>query len=129
MPALANIAINDGAATPATHTFSSETTTGRLASWNNEAGATLASRERLTVEVVKPQSAQGAYRHSTIMTLPVPVTVDGVVKVARFAKVEITIHASQESTEQEKKDAVTLAANLLDNASFKDSVIKMQPFY
>lgn len=129
MPALASIAVLDGATTPATHTFTEETTNGRLASWNNEAATTLAGRERLTVEVVRPQSASGAYRHSTILLDPVLATVDGVDKVVRFVKIEMTIHASQESTEQEKKDSIAMFANILDNASFRTSVQKMQPYF
>lgn len=129
MPALASITVNDGATTPVEHVFTEETTNGRLASWNNEAAATLAGRERLTVEVVRPQSASGAYRHSTTMLFPVLATVDGVQKVVRFIKADVTLHASQESTEQEKKDAITMLANLLDNASFKTSVQKMQPYF
>lgn len=129
MPAIAAIAINDGVTTPLAHTFSPETTNGRLASWNNEAAATLAGRERITVEVVKPQSVSGAYRHSTSMLFPVLATVDGVQKVVRFIKADVTLHASQESTEQEKLDACTLLSNFFANPTVKDSVKKMQPYY
>lgn len=129
MPTMASITVADGAASPANHVFTEETTNGRLASWNNEAAATLAGRERLTVEVVRPQSAAGAYRHSTIMQFPVLATVDGTQKVVRFIKAELTLHAAQDSTEQEKKDAIVMFANLLDNASFRTSVTKMQPYF
>jgi len=129
MPQIADISINDGAATPLAHLFSAETTNGRLASWNNEAAATLAGRERITVEVVKPSSLSGAYRHSTTMLLPVLATVDGVQKVVRFIKADVTIHASQESTEQEKLDACVLLSNFYASVPVKTSVKKMQPFY
>lgn len=129
MPPITAISINDGATTPVAHAFSPETTNGRLASWNNEAAATLAGRERITVEVVKPQTSSGAYRHSTTMQFPVLATVDGVQKVVRFIKADITLHASQESTEQEKLDACMLLSNFFANASVKESVKKMQPYY
>lgn len=129
MPQITAITIDDGATTPVPHVFSPETTNGRLAQWNNEAAATLSGRERLTVEVVRPSSSTGAYRHSTTLLLPVLATVDGAQKVVRFIKADVTIHASQESTEQEKLDACVLLSNLFANATVKDSVKKMQPYF
>lgn len=130
MPAIAAIAISDGKASPATHTFSPTTTNGQKGSLDNRSGPFPAAFENLAVEVVKPASPTGAYRLTATMKLPVTATdVGGVERVARFAKTDVTMHFSQESTEAERKDACALLSNLFANATMKEVVAKLEPLY
>lgn len=130
MPAIAAIAIADGKVSPATHTFSPTTTNGQKGSLDNRSGPFPAAFENLTVEVVKPSSPTGAYRLTATLKLPITATdVGGVERVARFAKTDVTMHFSQESTEAERKDACALLSNLFANATMMDVVAKLEPLY
>lgn len=130
MPAIAAIAIADGKVSPATHTFSPTTTNGQKANLDNRSGPFPSAFENLSIEVIKPTSPLGAYRLTATLKLPVTATdVGGVERVSRFAKADVTMHFTQESTEAERKDACALVSNLFAHATMKDIVAKLEPLY
>lgn len=130
MPQITAIAIADGKATPATHTFSPTTSNGQKGTLDNRSGPFPAAFENLTVEVIKPASPTGAYRLTATMKLPVTaLDTAGVERVVRFIKTDVTMHFSQESTAPERKDACALLSNLFANATMKGVVEDLEPLY
>lgn len=130
MPALAPITINDGASTPAAHTFDPVNSEGSKAEFANRAATIPAGYERLTVDVRKPASATGAYRVVVGFNRPtVGTLVAGQDSVVRESNNGLTLNFSQSSTLQERKDTLYLLKNLLANASFEAAVTKLEPYY
>jgi len=129
MPQLAAIAIDDGAATPVSHTFSPVTSNGSKAEWADRSSTTAAGYRAISNEVRKPASAIGAYRNVTTFMFPVEATVDGVVKVVGYSSAKVEFNFRQESTDQERKDARAYVVNYLNNASVKTAVETNEPHY
>lgn len=129
MPALGNIAINDGKATPVSHTFTPVTTDGYNASLANRAAPIPQGFETLDVKVRKPASAAGAYRIDVEMTFPVVATVNGLDSVVRTSKAVLTIYESSVGSEAERKDHRVLLANLLQNSTIATVIEKLEPVY
>lgn len=129
MPAIGTITVNDGAASPAQHNYSPQTTDGRSAMLLNRSAAIPRGYEKLETEVRLAQSATGANKVSLKLTLPVVQAVNGVNTVVRQSQVEATFYLSQDSTSQERKDARVLLANLLAHASVAAMIENVEPQY
>lgn len=129
MPAIAPISINDGAATPVAHVFSPVTTNGSTAKWANRVAAIPNAYERLQIQLLEPTSPTAAYRMIGSLTRPILGTVDGVQVVVRQEKVDFTLNFSQTSSEQERKDDVTLIKNLFSDSTFMTAATKLEPYY
>lgn len=130
MPALAPIAIVDGASTPATHTFDPVNSEGSKADFANRAANIPAGYERLSIDVRRPGSATGAYRVIVGFNRPIVGTdVAGQEVVVRESNNSLALNFSQTSTLQERKDTLTLLKNLMADASFIAAVTKLEPYY
>lgn len=129
MPAIANIAINDGKATPVTHTFSPQTTDGSLAELLNRSATIQAGMEQLHIEYVKPRSANAAHQYKVKLVRPVTALVSGVDTVVRKSTTTITMNFSSDSTAADRKDEVALIRNLFTNATFASAVENLEPYY
>lgn len=129
MPQITAIAITDGKASPATHTFSPVTSNGQKGQLANRSASFPAAYETMELEVVKPVTPTGAYRITGKLQLPVTALVDGVEKVVRFIKMDVNIHAHQESTAAERKDAAALLSNMFANATVKTAIENLEPLY
>lgn len=129
MPALGSITIHDGAATPVAHVFSPQTTTGSKATLLNRTASIPRGFESLNLELVKPAQPTAAYRIIGSITLPTVGPVDGQDQVIRQNKLDFTLNLSQDSTLQDRKNAVALLANLLDNATVRTMVENLEPLY
>lgn len=129
MPALANISINDGKATPVAHVYAPVTTDGSNAELANRAASIPQGFENLKVDVRKPASATGAYRIQVSLVLPTVATVNGVDTVVRQSQASLTINMSQLSTAVERRDMRVLLANLLQHASMTTVIENLEPIY
>jgi hypothetical protein len=129
MPQLAAIAVADGAASPVTHTFSPTTSNGQKALLHNRAASLPRGYESLNVEVTQPGSATAAYRVIGSFLLPTVASVEGLDTVVRQNKVDFTFNFSQDSTEQDRKNARVMLANLLANALITTVIEKLEPLY
>lgn len=129
MPAIANLTINDGAATPVAHTFSVVGTTGAKATWADKSGGIPTGFAKITNEVREAKSKDGA--HSVIIgfELPVLATVNGVTTRARVSSAQVRFNYAQDSTDQERKDAVAYVVNALSNATVKAAAYNIEPHY
>jgi len=129
MPAIANIAINDGKATPVTHTFTPQTTDGSVAELLNRSATMPSGMEQLTIEYVKPRSANAAHQYKVKLVRPVIAQVAGIDTVVRKSTSSIAFNFSSDSTAADRKDDVTLLRNLLTNATFALAVENLEPYY
>lgn len=129
MPAIANIAINDGKASPVTHTFSPQTTDGSLAELLNRSSTIQSGMEQLHIEYVKPRSANAAHQYKVKLVRPVVAQVNGLDTVVRKSTTTVQFNFSSDSTAAERKDEVALIKNLLTNATFAAAVENLEPYY
>jgi hypothetical protein len=129
MPAIANLTINDGQAAPAAHTFAVVGTTGTKATWADKSGGIPIGYTKLTNEVREAKSTNGA--HSVIFGFELPVmgTVNGVSARVRVSSAQVRFNYAQDSTDQERKDAVAYVINALSLASVKAAAINIEPHY
>lgn len=116
MPAVAAITINDGATTPAAHTFSPSGSPDGSGAWpfrDNNAGGIPVGENLLTVA----SSLNGRRKVSVRFSLPqiADQEVNGVTSkvVTRVARASLVFDFAIDSTTQERKDAVAFVRNLL----------------
>lgn len=129
MPAISNIAINDGAATPVSHTFAVVSTTGAKAEWSDRSPGSPAGFLGISHEVRRPATANAAQRVVIGFNIPVLESVDGKLQVTRFSSAKVEFNLANLSTEQERKDVLAYVRNFLANADVATSVTNVEPFY
>lgn len=129
MPAISDKLLNDGAASPVSHTFSVVSTDGSRGQWAERSSGKLNAFFTLYHEVKAPSTPKGAYQLKAGMNMPTLETVSGVQVVTRNSSFLLTFNFSPESTEAERKDLLAYATNFLANADVKTSAAKVEPFY
>lgn len=131
MPALANISINDGAASPVAHVFAPVTTDGVLASLKERVGTTPELFPALSVSVREPLKGQTekVYRLNLRITQPTSKTVDGVAVVDFTNSVSVEFLISARSTLQSRKDILAFAKNMLSHATITSVVQDLEPLF
>lgn len=129
MPAIGNIVVNDGAATPVAHTFAPVTTNGTVAELANRTATTPKGFENLQLSLAKPAGPTQAYKFRAGFYDPVEATVDGAVTVVRNNSADIRINFAPDSTSQERLDTLAMMANLLAHATVKSMVQNVEPIY
>lgn len=128
MPQLANIAVNDGAATPVSHTFAPVTTDGSTAKLAERVGVP-AAFPTLEVGVRPPVSGNGLYKVRFLMKIPTTKVVDGRTVVDFVQYGDVTLVMSERGDEASRKNLRVLIANLLLNATATSVVEKLEPLY
>lgn len=130
MPAIADIVLQDAAATPVNHTFGVVTTNGAKADWAERSSLTPAGYLGISHEIRK-ESPTGPKANRVVITgmFPVTQTVNGIPTVTRYNSAKVELNFAQESTDQERKDVLAYMTNFLSNANVKTSVQILQPFY
>lgn len=129
MPAIANIVLKDAATTPVSHTFAPANAAGSGAEWADRSPGIASAYPVLSHQVRKASQPAAANRILMGLNVPVTAVVDGVTKVVRNSSLSIAINCAQDSTEQERKDLIAYAQDLLANASVKQTVQNIEPFY
>jgi len=120
MTTQANISLNDGAATPAAHTFVAVGVNGNgVAKWVEKTTSTLpAGFFTLTSSLKIPSKPGDAIRGQVKLIVPTVVTetINGVdyMKVARTALVSCDVVCAGDSTQQERKDLMQYFKNFCD---------------
>lgn len=124
MPQMSPIVINDGKATPVAHTFSPSTDRDGVGVYFNGSAQTLVGREKIVLDP-NASTPNGASRKTVIsLYLPVESTdATGKIVVSRQTLVRVEMFTSASSMRQERKDAVTLARNLLANTDIEKVLV------
>lgn len=129
MPAIANLTINDGQATPVAHTFSVQSTTGQKATWADRSPTIPAGYRIISHEIAEPNGNRTVHKVTMGFMCPVVATVNGVDTVVRYDSAQLVLNCHPEGTLQNRKDLLAYVANSLANASVKSSVENLEPFY
>jgi hypothetical protein len=144
MPAIADVTINDGAATPVAHTFSPigrDQKTGVFWFEQTNPGASVLQRKRIGYKqerVLGDQNKQlvGSTRVSYTLHVPTLETLgtsdNGLQPPPTLAyreMVRVEFVLAERSIKQERKDTRTLAVNLLQHAMAVASVDDLLPSY
>lgn len=129
MPAIAALAINDGQASPVSHTFNPVTTDGAKAQWADRSPSIPAGFRTISHEVVGPNGSRTVNRVTLGYMVPTVATVNSVDTVVRYSSAQVVLNIHPESTLQERKDLLAYVANSLGLAAVKTSVQDLEPFY
>lgn len=121
MAAIANIAITDGAASPATHTFTPRQTNPAVYRNGTSVGSASGVAFDETIQVDVSLNPSGVSKVKiTLMTPHLAVPASEIPSYFETAKVEFLL--PQWSTVQNREDIRVLLANLLQNAQIVDAV-------
>lgn len=132
MSALANVVINDRAATPVAHTFIPQGLVGTVATFVESTGSSV-SDPKLTIKWTESQTG----RRRVTLTLRKPIvqtqTINGVSTPLKVREGEIVVTANFDptSTEQERADCVGLMANAMASTQtlINDTLVKNQGMF
>lgn len=106
--------VNDAETTPVTHTFVPNGTvvqgSERISTWRNTAQGRPLGQEEVVTAYARRKANQ-AYIQKVSMTLPVVATVNGVSVVVRTLRGYYVLEADPGSTEQERKNLLSLLTN------------------
>lgn len=119
MATFANIVINDGAATPVTHTFAVKSNDNRISKFEDRAGGVPIGYGKLTVTIADIN--KNNRRVSLSIEVPILEAVSGAnpsgftpaAQVAYFNKVDVSFVTNNRSTLQDRKDVLTFVKNAL----------------
>lgn len=134
MPAFGNLTINDGATTPAPHTFSPVKIDGDVATWADRASGVPSKYILLSASNRDPSSGGGQVNREQFSVL-VPVVADGTdpaVKVGtllRTLRFDGTFLLPVSSTLQERKDVYAFVKNFLATSAVQAMVQDLEHVY
>lgn len=129
MPAIANLTIADGQASPANHTFAVSTTDGQKAKWLEKTAGSSLGYYQLTYSARSAGSPTAADVVEVGLILPT-LSIDGtLISQARKSSASVRFNFAQTATDQERKDLVAYVANFMANASVKAAIPAIEPFY
>lgn len=131
MAQLAPIAINDGAATPVSHTFSP---IGKPAGSEHDFFVERTSgrpdfQSEIRLRTVQPSQKGQPHRVLISILVPKTVTVDGTEKLDYQNRVDITVTCAPNGVTQSRKDIRAFAKNLLDNAIVVAAIDNLENTY
>lgn len=129
MPAIATLTVGDGQATPVSHTFSPQSTTGQRAVWADRSPTIPAGFRTISHEVAEPNGNRTVHKVTIGYMCPFVATVNGVDTVVRYNSAQLVLNINPASTLQERKDLQAYILNSFGLASFKTSVENLEPFY
>jgi len=134
MPAFGNVVINDGATTPAAHTFSPVKIDGDVATYADRSSGVPSKYLLLTAANRDPSGGNGQVSRITF-SISCPVVADGTdptVKagtVIRIAKFDCTFLLPVSSTLQERKDLRAFVKNYFTTADVTAIVENLEHVY
>jgi hypothetical protein len=137
MPAIGNVVLADGAATPVNHTFGPISVDGTLATWTDRSGGIPVGNPKLSIALRDPQGPSGVYKVTVKVLLPVleatsPSTSTGI-QPAPTVGYTMAMHADfllpARSTVQNRKDILAYAKNLFTNALMNSVVVDLENVY
>jgi len=129
MPSYVPLVINDGKSTPVAHTFSpSGIKEGILALFEEKIGVPI-GRNTVDVSVRKPVASNGMFRVRVTLALPKVNVIDGVPTLSHTNRFTSEFLVSEKSTQDEINDLYAFAYNGLGNASVRDAIRTLTPFF
>jgi hypothetical protein len=138
MPAIGNVVINDGAATPVAHTFAPVGVVGSLATLADRSGGIPVGYGKISVNIREPQNGpNGVFKVSIKVMIPTldttsPSTTTGIqpaptVGYTTACMMDFLLPAR--STLQNRKDVLAFVKNLLANSTIGSVVENLESIY
>jgi len=114
MPAIGNITINDGAATPVAHTFGVVTTDGKVATYADRSGGVPAEFPLIKISSTVPNGSARFFRHELSISMPKAATdpQTGKSYIARQTQARTIYTLPETGLLQERKDILAFNKNL-----------------
>jgi len=128
-PAIAQLVIADGAASPANHNFDPVTTDGVEAKFADRSATIPAGYVTITYKVEPPSGNRTTYRVTYSMYMPVVATVNGVDQVVRYNSAQAILNIHPDSLLAERKNIRAYLANFFGLAGVKTSIENLEPYY
>lgn len=121
MPAIGNITINDGAATPIAHTFTPSGITGEVARYHDRSGGISVGFPAISISSVTPSKTSRLYKARVKVVLPVLENTSGSASngftpaptKAYDLMADMTFILPERSVKQNRKDLLAFVKNLL----------------
>ena len=115
MPAIGNITISDGAATPVAHTFGVVTTDGKVATFADRVGGIPAEFPLIKISSTTPAGTQRYFRVEMSISMPKSATdpQTGKSYIARQTQSRSIFTLPETGLLQERKDILAFTKNLL----------------
>lgn len=139
MAAIAPIAIQDGQATPVTHTFAPIATVPATYNRNNVAGVPTVGEEQIMLSIARKSSGNADAVNKARITIKVPVletvaggTVAGYEappRVAYYIQLNVEAMLPSRSTEAQRKDVRVMLKNLLLDTQVVNLIDKLESPY
>lgn len=134
MAAIANIALQDAAATPVTHTFNPSSVKGDVASYANQAPLLPIGYELINATLTDPAGKSTVYRANVRLRMPVLKTTtdmggNSVTSVDYFLDANVEFLLPQRSTLQNRKDIRKMFVGLLGDAQVTGMIESLQHIY
>lgn len=134
MPAIAEIVLNDGKATPVPHTFSPKKQVGDITTWEDRAGGVPKAYPKVSLLTKESDVLR---RVSTVIQVPVLKAVAGVnslgytpaAEVAHTLKIKIEGELPMLSDKATRKDIYNYAKNWLANPNVEKVFVDGDEFY
>ncbi len=128
-PAIAQLVIADGAASPANHNFDPVTTDGSLAKFADRSATIPAGYATISHEVLPPSGNRTTYKITEGFMVPVVATVNGVDTVVRYSSGQVILNVHPDSLLAERKNLRAYMSNFLAHATIKTSIENLEPIY
>lgn len=133
MPAIGNLVLKDGQATPANHTYTPvNADVAGLAKWADKASGTPSGYDIATLQFREPVSGNALYRTTTKLVMPtISDGSDGSpagTKI-RTAYADVSIACPEGSTNQERKDLLAGIISFLQSAYVTAAVVDTEYTY
>jgi hypothetical protein len=129
MPTATAISIDDGQATPVSHTFSPQRITPSESTFVDKSSLTSAGQNQLILGFSPSSASRQTDRIKIRLNLPTETTVDGITSVAYVARSSNDIILPSQMTLDERKDAAALIANAIQHAIVKGYIEDLDPVY
>lgn len=133
MPQQAAIAVADGKATPATHTFAAfgvgtASKQGEyVATWMNRSSSALTGGAESILSYCRPRKADGGYSLRTVLAIPITEVVGGVSAVTRTLKGTFSFDIPANATLAERTDLRALVVNTINHSQILTAVVNAEP--
>lgn len=128
-PAIAQLVIADGAASPANHNFDPVTTDGSLARYADRTASIPAGYDTISYEVLPPSGNRTTYKITASFYSPTIATVNGLDTVVWYQSGQVILNIHPNSTLAERKDLRAYVSNFFALATIKTSIENLEPIY
>lgn len=129
MPTASAISIDDGQATPASHTFEPNQVSNGSATFVDRDATTSAGQKQIVLSFSPASAKRSTTRLSVRFNYPIEQVVDGVTRVAYTARFSSDIVIPDTMTQAERDNLAAFIKNALANTVINGMVSDLDPVY